>query len=75
MQQGYFDPKEAEDQNTIVFVSHEHEDHFDPRIFSFRDEIKRIEYVLPEELDEIFLPLFLYTRICRSICPIAGLRP
>lgn len=56
LQQGYFDPKEAEDQNTIVFVSHEHEDHFDPRIFSFRDKIKRIEYVLPEELDEIFSP-------------------
>ena len=56
LQQGYFDPKKAEDQNTIVFVSHEHEDHFDPRIFSFRDKIKRIEYVLPEELDEIFSP-------------------
>lgn len=56
LQQGYFDPKEAEDQNTIVFVSHEHEDHFDPRIFSFRDKIKRIEYILPEELDEIFSP-------------------
>lgn len=56
LDQGYFDPKESKQENTIVFVSHEHEDHFDPKIFSLKERIPKIRYVLPEELDEIFSP-------------------
>ena len=38
----------------VIFVSHEHPDHFDPAIFSLRDRLKRVRFVLPEEFDEIY---------------------
>lgn len=52
---GHIDPAEIAGQNTIVFVSHEHTDHFDSTIFTWRRPIKDITYVYgfkPEELPQ-----------------------
>jgi ankyrin repeat protein/L-ascorbate metabolism protein UlaG (beta-lactamase superfamily) len=42
---GYVIPSEIKDENVTVFVSHHHHDHYDPRIFEWRNEIPDIEYV------------------------------
>lgn len=39
-------PEEIAGQNVVVFVSHEHADHLDPVIFTWRDKVPRIAYVL-----------------------------
>lgn len=43
---GHIEPLELADEAVTVFVSHEHGDHFDPRIFDWRDQISDITYVL-----------------------------
>lgn len=43
-----------QDKDILFFVSHEHHDHFDPKIFGLDKMGKRVRYVLPEEFDEIF---------------------
>ena len=52
--QGFVNPDELRDKDVVIFVSHEHLDHFDPAIFSLRDRLKRVRFVLPEEFDEIY---------------------
>jgi L-ascorbate metabolism protein UlaG (beta-lactamase superfamily) len=42
---GFVDPKEIEDLDVTVFVSHSHGDHFDPVIFDWKSAIKDIRYV------------------------------
>jgi L-ascorbate metabolism protein UlaG (beta-lactamase superfamily) len=42
---GYIDASEIQDQNVIVFVSHQHGDHFDRRIFEWQEKVKTITYV------------------------------
>ena len=42
---GYINPSEIQDQNVIVFVSHQHWDHFDRRIFEWQEKVKTITYV------------------------------
>lgn len=60
--QGFVNPDELLDKDVVIFVSHEHPDHFDPAIFSLRDRLKRVRFVLPEEFDEIYQGGF----ICRT---------
>jgi L-ascorbate metabolism protein UlaG (beta-lactamase superfamily) len=43
---GHVNPKELAGENVMVFASHEHQDHFDPAILSWRAEIPEISYVL-----------------------------
>jgi len=43
---GYINPEEVMEQDVIVFVSHEHPDHFDPVIFDWDKYVKAIVYVL-----------------------------
>ena len=52
--QRFVNPDELRDKDVVIFVSHEHPDHFDPAIFSLRDRLKRVRFVLPEEFDEIY---------------------
>lgn len=47
---GVIDPKEIEDQNVVVFVSHTHPDHYNPKIFSWRKTIGNIRYVLSDDI-------------------------
>jgi len=42
---GSIDPAEIVDQNVIVFVSHSHDDHFDPLILDWRAAVKNIRYI------------------------------
>ena len=52
---GYIIPTEIKDENTVVFVSHQHGDHYDPRIFEWHSEIPDIEYVFgfrPRDIDQ-----------------------
>ena len=52
--EGCVSPDEIKDEDVLVFVSHEHKDHFDPAIFSLREKLSRVRFVLPEELDEVY---------------------
>jgi ankyrin repeat protein/L-ascorbate metabolism protein UlaG (beta-lactamase superfamily) len=42
---GFVCPAEIKDQNVTVFSTHSHPDHFDPRIFSWKNTIPAISYV------------------------------
>ena len=42
---GFVNPEEIKDQNVVVFVSHDHPDHFDRTILSWRSAIQNITYV------------------------------
>lgn len=54
LEKGVINPTQMQDKDILFFVSHEHHDHFDPKIFGLDKMGKRIRYVLPEEFDEIF---------------------
>jgi len=58
---GHINPEEIKDQDVYVFVTHEHEDHFNPAIFDWKKSIAGIEYILgftPEKAAEatVLLP-------------------
>lgn len=42
---GTINPGELKDKNVIVFVSHDHSDHYDDVIYGWGSEIKNIQYV------------------------------
>jgi ankyrin repeat protein len=42
---GFVDPEEIKGQETVVFVSHAHGDHFDPVILSWQPVVKNIRYI------------------------------
>jgi len=49
---GHFNPAEFEGQDVTFFVSHVHSDHYDPRIFEWRDQLEDPKYIFgfqPEE--------------------------
>jgi len=43
---GFINPSEIEDLNVSVFVTHEHNDHYDPVIFNWEKSGKNIRYIL-----------------------------
>ncbi len=43
---GYIVPEEIKDVDVVVFVSHSHDDHFDPAIFDWEKSVRSIRYVL-----------------------------
>ncbi len=43
---GFVNPSELKDENVMVFASHVHGDHYDPRIWDWREQISDITYVL-----------------------------
>jgi L-ascorbate metabolism protein UlaG (beta-lactamase superfamily) len=42
---GFIDAAEIADQRTIVFVTHQHADQYDPKIFQWADTVPDITYV------------------------------
>jgi len=64
---GYINPAEIKDQKVIVFVSHEHGDHFDPRIFSWADSLSKINYVLGFQPETDREYIFMNAREKRNI--------
>jgi len=52
---GHINPAEISDQDVYLFVSHEHQDHFDSTIFSWADSLKKCKYIFgfkPENLPQ-----------------------
>ena len=43
---GYIDPKGLKGQNITVFSTHGHQDHFNPSLFSWKQDLPEAEYVL-----------------------------
>lgn len=52
---GHIEAEQIKDQNTYVFVTHEHNDHFYPGVFDWNDTVKNITYILgfkPKDMPE-----------------------
>ena len=52
---GHIDPMEIRDVPTTVFITHEHQDHYDPVIHGWADTVRDLTYVYgfrPEELPQ-----------------------
>jgi len=49
---GHIRPAELADLNVAVFASHEHGDHYDPLIFTWREELPQITYILGFEPED-----------------------
>ena len=47
---GIIDPEEIKDENVLVFVSHEHDDHFNPIIASWQQGVGKIKYIVSPEV-------------------------
>jgi L-ascorbate metabolism protein UlaG (beta-lactamase superfamily) len=47
---GVIDPDEIKDLDVLVFVSHRHGDHFNPKIFSWEKSIPKIRYILSHDI-------------------------
>ena len=47
---GLIDPNEIKGEDVIVFISHEHEDHFYRNCIEWKDKVKTIHYVVPPEV-------------------------
>ncbi|MDK2801067.1 MAG: hypothetical protein PWP27_2120 [Clostridiales bacterium] len=50
LQTGVIQPAEIQDDNVVVFSSHNHFDHFNPVIFNWRNKIKNIHYILSSDI-------------------------
>ena len=59
IEQGVIDPKELAEKNVIVFVSHNHDDHFNPVIFEWQKTIPNIRYILSNDIPEIPNPIMI----------------
>jgi L-ascorbate metabolism protein UlaG (beta-lactamase superfamily) len=69
---GHIRPEEIQDQNVIVFVSHGHGDHFDPRIFEWKDKVPNITYVFGWQAEKD--PEFIYCGAERETFDISGVK-
>ena len=47
---GVVEPTELAEQNVLVFISHEHDDHFWPDCLKWREAVKKIRYVVAPEV-------------------------
>ena len=47
-------PKEIENENTFVFITHKHADHYDKAIKTLKDKVKKIRYIVPEGMKQEF---------------------
>lgn len=47
---GVIDPAAFSEEQVFVFVSHRHHDHFNPVIFSWREQIRNITYILSDDV-------------------------
>jgi ankyrin repeat protein/L-ascorbate metabolism protein UlaG (beta-lactamase superfamily) len=60
-------PAELRGERVTVFVSHEHADHFDRRIFDWRERLPRISYVLGFRADTLPPHVFVGPRETREV--------
>jgi len=59
---GYINPLELKDLDVIVFVSHDHFDHFNKMIFEWKNTIQNITYILGFNSEEQFEYTYLGPR-------------
>ncbi len=74
---GHINPEEIKDQDVYVFVTHEHEDHFNPVIFDWMKSIDGIKYILgfaPEKASKavVLLPREIKTINDMEVSTIAS---
>lgn len=50
LDEGVINPEEIKDLDVVVFVSHNHSDHYNPVIFDWRKTINNIRYVLSDDI-------------------------
>ncbi len=50
LDKGVIDPEEIKELDVVVFSSHRHPDHFNPKIFSWRKVIPNIRYILSDDI-------------------------
>lgn len=50
LKKGVIDPNEIRDLDVVVFVSHVHPDHYNPRIFSWKKTVNKIRYILSDDI-------------------------
>ncbi len=50
LDKGVVNPDEIKDLDVVVFASHRHPDHFNPRIFSWRKSVEKIRYILSDDI-------------------------
>lgn len=50
LENGVINPDDIKDKNVYVFSSHSHPDHFNPIIFRWKDNIKKIKYLLSHDI-------------------------
>lgn len=62
---GWVNPDELKGQDVIVFVSHDHGDHFDPAIFDWQESLPGIKYVMGFEPRDV--PPYTYIAPRQSI--------
>jgi len=49
---GHIDPEEIQDKSVIVFVSHGHADHYDPRILDWESKLSDVTYVFGWKVED-----------------------
>jgi L-ascorbate metabolism protein UlaG (beta-lactamase superfamily) len=50
LESGVIKPEKIRDHDVVVFSSHQHHDHFNPVIFTWRNNIRKIRYVLSSDI-------------------------
>jgi L-ascorbate metabolism protein UlaG (beta-lactamase superfamily) len=50
LKSGVIDTEELRDQDVVVFVSHSHGDHFNRRIFQWKQEIPKLRFILSDDI-------------------------
>lgn len=73
---GRIDPEELADQNVIVFISHEHHDHWYRKSLEWQRRVKNIHYVVSTEVsrdDEDYGPPGVTTLAANTTIRIKGL--
>jgi ankyrin repeat protein/L-ascorbate metabolism protein UlaG (beta-lactamase superfamily) len=64
---GFIAPEELKNERVTVFVSHDHADHFDPRIFGWRGLLPQATYVLGFRADTLPAHVFMGPRETREV--------
>lgn len=64
---GYINPDEIKKQNVYVFVTHEHGDHFNKKIFDWHKKIRGVNYILGFEFRDVEEIKFIPPRENRKI--------
>ena len=68
-------PKEIENENTFLFVTHSHEDHYDPAIQKLAEKVKKIHYIVPDCMKKEFSKLTnCTTTIGKDTKEVSGLK-